>query len=123
MEKVKKIFKDSINAILTVIRSDLFKTCITFASLIIAVIAVIWGATMTVLTEDLTNVVIQKDTEIQELEKEVQYFSGEASRYKMISEEYYELFIDCHSNCSWYEDFYYNNVDPYTGEIEGEYYE
>lgn len=38
-------------------------------------------------------------------------------------EETYELFTTCQESTSWYEQFYYDNVDPTTGEIEGEYYE
>ena len=41
----------------------------------------------------------------------------------MWSQEVYELFITCQETESWYEKFYYDNVDKYTGEIEGEYYE
>lgn len=119
MEKIRDLLKHSKDKAITILRSDTFKTGLTFASLMVAVIAVSWGYVMTVFTNDIKNVVIQKEEEITKLEEQVDYYSGEAARQKMIAEEYYELFI----SGLWYQDFYYDNVNPYTGEIEGEYYE
>ncbi len=101
-EKVRRI----INNIIDFIKGDTFKLILTMSSLCVACIAVLWGYIMTVLTNDLTNVVIEKDKENQQLQTEVEYYSMEATRYKMLSEEYYELFYDCQSHNS------------YTGEIE-----
>lgn len=117
--KIKRYIKQFIDYTLT----DEFKSIVMIFLLAISILAICWGAIMTAITEDLTNVAIERGEKITELEKSVDYFNGEAARYKMISEEYYELFTTCQESSSWYEDFYYDNVDQYTGEIEGEYYE
>lgn len=117
--KIKKHIKQFIDYTLT----DEFKSMVMIFLVAVSILAVCWGTIMTVFTEDLTNVAIERGEKITELEKSVDYFSGEAARYKMISEEYYELFTTCQDTESWYEKFYYDNVDKYTGEIEGEYYE
>lgn len=117
--KVKRIIKDIIDWTLT----DEFKALVMIFLVAISILAICWGALMTAITEDLTNLAIERAEKITELEKSIDYFSGEAARYKMISEEYYELFTTCQDTESWYEKFYYDNVDQYTGKIEGEYYE
>lgn len=104
--KIKSYFKQFIDYTLT----DEFRSIAMMFLSVIAILAICWGAIMTVLTEDLTNVVIERNKKITELENSIDYFRGEAARYKMISEEYYEQ-------------FYYNNVDQKSGKIEGEYYE
>ncbi len=119
---VKKL-KKLINNILNFMRTDEFKTMVVFLSLGIAFLAVVWGATMTVLTEDLTNVAIQLKEDNATLEEQAEYYNREKERYKMMYEETYELFTSCVEASNWYEDFYYDNVDPYTGEVQGEYYE
>ena len=105
---IKEKAKNALNNILIFIKGDTFKCILTTTSIIIACIAVLWGYIMTVLTNDLTNVVIEKDKENQQLQTEVEYYSMEATRYKMLSEEYYELFYDCQSH------------NYYTGEAEGD---
>lgn len=117
--KIKRTIKSFIDYTLT----DEFKTMVMILLVGLTLLSICWGVIMTALTNDLTNVAIENNKKITELESSVDYFSGEAARYKMISEEYYELFTTCQESTSWYEDFYYDNVDPYTGEIEGEYYE
>ena len=98
MEKVKKIFKDSINAILTVISSELFKICLTFASLVVAIIAVSWGALMTVMTNDLKDVVISKEKEIATLKSSIEYYSQENVRLRLINEDLYECCYEYNNN-------------------------
>ena len=73
MERLKKIF----NPIIIVIQSELFKFFLIAASLIVAIIAVSWGALMTVLTEDLKNVVITKDQEIANFKSSNEYLNSE----------------------------------------------
>ena len=70
---IKEKAKNALNNILIFIKGDTFKFILTTASIIIACIAVFWGYIMTVLTNDLTNVVIEKDKENQQLQKEVFY--------------------------------------------------
>lgn len=84
--KIKKHIKQFIDYTLT----DEFKSMVMIFLVAVSILAVCWGAIMTALTEDLTNVAIERGEKITELEKSVDYFSGEAARYKMISEEYYE---------------------------------
>lgn len=117
--KIKKYIKQVIDYTLT----DEFKSMVMILLFVITIISICWALIMTAITNDLTNVAIENNEKITELESSVDYFSSEAARYKMISEEYYELFISCQESKTWYEDFYYDNVDKYTGEIEGEYYE
>lgn len=117
--KIKRHIKQFMDYTLT----DEFKSIIMIFLVAVSLLAICWGLIMTALINDLTNVAIEKNKEITELESSVDYFSSEAAKYKMISEEYYELFTTYQDTESWYKKFYYDNVDPYTGEIEGEYYE
>lgn len=94
MEKLKKIF----NPIITVIQSELFKFFLIAASLIVAIIAVSWGALMTVLTDDLKNVVITKDQEIANLESSNEYLNSENVRLRLINDDLYGMLED-NQNC------------------------
>lgn len=66
---------------------------------------------------------INDKKQIQEYKTKNIQLQNDNVRYKMMYEEAYELFITCQETNTWYEDFYYDNVDSYTGEIYGEYYE
>ncbi len=90
MERLKKIF----NPIIIVIQSELFKFFLIAASLIVAIIAVSWGALMTVLTEDLKNVVITKDQEIANLESSNEYLNSENVRLRLINDDLYRIIED-----------------------------
>lgn len=90
MEKLKKIF----NPIITVIQSELFKFFLIAASLIVAIIAVSWGALMTVLTDDLKNVVITKNQEIANLESSNEYLNSENVRLRLINDDLYGMLED-----------------------------
>ena len=90
MERLKKIF----NPIIIVIQSELFKFFLIAASLIVAIIAVSWGALMTVLTDDLKNVVISKDQEITNLKGSNDYLNSENVRLRLINDDLYGILED-----------------------------
>lgn len=90
MERLKKIF----NPIIIVIQSELFKFFLIAASLIVAIMAVSWGALMTVLTEDLKNVVITKDQEIANLKSSNEYLNSENVRLRIINDDLYRIIED-----------------------------
>lgn len=90
MERLKKIF----NPIITVMQSELFKFFLIAASLIVAIIAVSWGALMTVLTDDLKNVVITKNQEIANLESSNEYLNSENVRLRLINDDLYRIIED-----------------------------
>lgn len=90
MERLKKIF----NPIIIVIQSELFKFFLIAASLIVAIIAVSWGALMTVLTEDLKNVVITKDQEIANFKSSNEYLNSENVRLRLINDDLYRIIED-----------------------------
>lgn len=90
MENLKKIF----NSIIVVIQSELFKFFLIAASLIVAIIAVSWGALMTVLTDDLKNVVITKNQEIANLESSNEYLNSENVRLRLINDDLYGILED-----------------------------
>lgn len=90
MERLKKIF----NPIIIVIQSELFKFFLIAASLIVAIIAVSWGALMTVLTEDLKNVVITKDQEIANFKSSNEYLNSENVRLRIINDDLYRIIED-----------------------------
>ena len=94
MEKLKKLF----NPIIDVIQSELFKFFLIAASLIVAIIAVSWGALMTVLTEDLKNVVIDKDQEVANLKSSNEYLNTENVRLRIINDDLYRM-IEDNQNC------------------------
>ena len=94
MERLKKLF----NPIIDVIQSELFKFFLIAASLIVAIIAVSWGALMTVLTEDLKNVVIDKDQEVANLKSSNEYFNTENVRLIIINDDLYRM-IEDNQNC------------------------
>ena len=79
--KIKRHIKQFIDYTLT----DEVKSIVMIFLVAVTILAVCWGAIMTALTEDLTNVAIERGEKITELEQRVDYFSGEAARYKMIS--------------------------------------
>lgn len=90
MERLKKIF----NPIVAIIQSELFKFFLIAASLIVAIIAVSWGALMTVLTDDLKNVVITKNQEIANLESSNEYLNSENVRLRLINDDLYRIIED-----------------------------
>lgn len=90
MERLKKI----INPVITVIQSELFKFFLIAASLIVAIIAVSWGALMTVLTDDLKNVVITKNQKIANLESSNEYLNSENVRLRLINDDLYGMLED-----------------------------
>lgn len=90
MERLKKIF----NPVITIIQSELFKFFLIAASLIVAIIAVSWGALMTVLTDDLKNVVITKNQEIANLESSNEYLNSENVRLRLINDDLYRIIED-----------------------------
>lgn len=90
MENLKKVF----NPIVTIIQSELFKFFLIAASLIVAIIAVSWGALMTVLTDDLKNVVITKNQEIANLESSNEYLNSENVRLRLINDDLYRIIED-----------------------------
>ena len=94
MERLKKVF----NPIVAIIQSELFKFFLIAASLIVAIIAVSWGALMTVLTDDLKNVVISKDQEITNLKGSNDYLNSENVRLRIINDELYRI-IEESQNC------------------------
>lgn len=94
MERLKKVF----NPIVAIIQSELFKFFLIAASLIVAIIAVSWGALMTVLTDDLKNVVITKNQEIANLESSNEYLNSENVRLRLINDDLY-IIIEDNQDC------------------------
>lgn len=90
MERLKKLF----NPIIAIIQSELFKFFLIAASLIVAIVAVGWGALMTVLTDDLKNVVITKNQEIANLESSNEYLNSENVRLRLINDDLYRITED-----------------------------
>lgn len=90
MERLKKVF----NPIVAIIQSELFKFFLIAASLIVAIIAVSWGALMTVLTDDLKNVVITKNQEIANLESSNEYLNSENVGLRLINDDLYGILED-----------------------------
>lgn len=66
------------------------------------------------ISDDLTHVVQTKDEEINKLNAEI-------DRQKMISDDWYQMWIEERSANQWLWDMYYSNVSSYDGEYE--YYE
>lgn len=94
MERLKKVF----NPIVAIIQSELFKFFLIAASLIVAIIAVSWGALMTVLTDDLKNVVITKNQEIATLKSSNEYLNSENVRLRLINDDLY-IIIEDNQDC------------------------
>ena len=94
MERLKKVF----NPIVAIIQSELFKFFLIAASLIVAIIAVSWGALMTVLTDDLKNVVISQKKEIATLKSSNEYLNTENVRLRIINDDLYRM-IEDNQNC------------------------
>jgi hypothetical protein len=118
-EKIKNGYKMFIDYTLT----DEFKTIVMTLLFGSFVIVTCWALLFTAIAEDLTDKINQVAKENEALTIKNEKLEYDNVRYKMMYEETYELFTSCVENQTWYEDFYYDNVDPYTGEIEGEYYE
>lgn len=66
------------------------------------------------ISDDLTHVAQTKDEEINKLNAEI-------DRQKMISNDWYQMWIEERSANEWLWDMYYSNVSFYDGEYE--YYE
>lgn len=66
------------------------------------------------ISDDLTHVVQTKDEEINKLNAEI-------DRQKMISDDWYQMWIEERAANEWLWDIYYSNVSSYDGEYE--YYE
>lgn len=118
-EKIKKYFKEFIEYTLT----NEFKTMVMLLLFFFATIGVFWAIISTALVNESIDVLEQQQEKYEELEKKYETLQFEYNNQKMWNDELYELFTTCQNNKTWYEEFYYNNVEPYTGEIEGEYYE
>lgn len=118
-QKIKKFIKIFIDYTLT----SEFKSMVLLALFFFATIGIFWAIISTALVDEAIQTLNKQQDQYEELKLKYNTLQSDFSRLKMWEEELYELFTDCQSKTSWYEDFYYDNVDPYTGEIEGEYYE
>lgn len=84
---------------------------------IFSILAIIFFATSLLfmsISDDLVNVVQEKDKKISELTNEVE-------RQEMISNDWYQMWVEERSANEWLWDMYYSNVSSYDGEYE--YYE
>ncbi len=84
---------------------------------IFSILTIIFFATSLLfmsISDDLVNVVQEKDKKISELTNEVE-------RQEMISNDWYQMWIEERSANEWLWDMYYSNVSSYDGEYE--YYE
>lgn len=84
---------------------------------IFSILAIIFFATSLLfmsISDDLVHVVQEKDKKISELNSEVE-------RQEMISNDWYQMWIEERSANEWLWDMYYSNVSSYDGEYE--YYE
>ena len=94
MERLKKLF----NPIIAIIQSELFKFFLIAASLIVAIVAVGWGALMTVMTDDLKNAVISQKKEIATLKSSNEYLNSENVRLRLINDDLY-IIIEDNQDC------------------------
>lgn len=111
-DKIKNILKKITDFTIT----EEFKLIIITLLTGLLILTFLYSWLITVMANDLVNVVNETKTENEKL-------TSESIRYKMLYEEVYELYTNELENSSWYENFYYENVSPYTGKLEGEYYE
>lgn len=85
--------------------------------IILSILTTVFFATTALfisISDDLTHVVQTKDEEINKLNAEI-------DRQKMISDDWYQMWIEERSANEWLWDMYYSNVSSYDGEYE--YYE
>lgn len=102
MKAIIETIKENKNLIVITILS--FLTIIFFAT----------AALFMSISDDLVQVVQTKDEEINKLNAEV-------NRQKMVSDEWYQMWIEERAANEWLWDMYYSNVSSYDGEYE--YYE
>lgn len=102
MRAIIETIKENKNLIVITILS--FLTIIFFAT----------AALFMSISDDLVHVVQTKEEEINKLQAEV-------DRQKMISDEWYQMWIEERAANEWLWDIYYSNVSSYDGEYE--YYE
>lgn len=72
----------------------------------------------------------EKDETLQNIQAQYEKLN---EKYKTLQEQYNvlqswerelrDLYHECQENGTWYEQFYKDHVDTYTGEVRGEYYE
>lgn len=117
--KIKRYIKQFIDYTLT----DEFKSMVMIMLLCFVACGLLFGIISTALVNEALNVATEQKENYDKLEVKYEKLQSDYNRLEMWSQEVYELFITCQETESWYEKFYYDNVDPYTGEIEGEYYE
>lgn len=102
MSSIIETIKENKNLIVITILS--FLTIIFFAT----------AALFMSISDDLVHVVQTKEEEISKLQAEV-------DRQKMISDEWYQMWIEERAANEWLWDIYYSNISSYDGEYE--YYE
>lgn len=102
MRAIIETIKENKNLIVITILS--FLTIIFFAT----------AALFMSISDDLVHVVQTKEEEINKLQAEV-------DRQKMVSDEWYQMWIEERAANEWLWDIYYSNVSSYDGEYE--YYE
>lgn len=119
---IQKI-KTCINQFIDYTLTDEFKTIVMLTLFLFATIGTFWAIISTTLVDEAIETLKEQQSKYEELETKYNVLETDFSRLKAWEEELYDLFSNCQTTNSWYEDFYYDNVDPYTGEIEGEYYE
>lgn len=117
--KIKKHIKQFIDYTLT----DEFKSIVMISLVCFTVCGFLFGVISTSLVNETLDVATEQKEKYDKLETKYEELQSDYNRLEMWSQEVYELFITCQETESWYEKFYYDNVDKYTGEIEGEYYE
>lgn len=84
---------------------------------ILSFLTIVFFATVALfmsISDDLVHVVQTKEEEINKLQAEV-------DRQKMISDDWYQMWIEERAANEWLWDIYYSNVSSYDGEYE--YYE
>lgn len=117
--KIKKHIKQFIDYTLT----DEFKPIVMILLVCFTFCGFLFGVISTALVNETLEVATEQKEKYDKLEAKYEELQSDYNRLEMWSQEVYELFITCQETESWYEKFYYDNVDKYTGEIEGEYYE
>lgn len=117
--KIKRYIKQFIDYTLT----DEFKSIVMISLVCFTVCGFLFGVISTALVNETLDVATEQKEKYDKLEAKYEELQSDYNRLEMWSQEVYELFITCQETESWYEKFYYDNVDKYTGEIEGEYYE
>lgn len=117
--KIKRHIKKFIDYTLT----DEFKSIVIIVLVCFTICGLVFEIISTALVNEALDVATEQKENYDKLKVKYEELQSDFNRLEILSQEAYELFITYQETENWYEKFYYDNVDKYTGEIEGGYYE